>query len=87
MGVFSELLKKINGPGQLENLKKAGYMSPQDGSFTGQGFSCARCDWVRAPFALQMGKETGFCSHPAINAHVELSGCSNKFTYEGVHTE
>lgn len=45
------------------------------------------CEWVRAPFALQMGRETGFCSHPEINANVELSGCSNKFTYKGVKTE
>lgn len=77
-GPFSEEIVGSNGPGQLANLKRAGYMSPQDSSFTGEGFACRKCDW----FSYRDNR----CLHPAINAVVEPDGCSNLFTYHGVHT-
>ncbi len=78
MDPISSRTKQENGPGQLENLRRAGYMSPVDATFQGGGFSCGNCDW----FVSRDSR----CLHPLIKANVEHNGCSNLFTYKGVHT-
>ena len=75
----------------LERLRKAGYMSPQDRSFDGHGFSCARCDWIEKgypgmPLPAEFKALLGQCVQPQVQSTVELEGCCNLYTYKGIHT-
>lgn len=92
---LSDAVKAMNTEetGAIGRLRRAGYMSPLDRSFTGQGFACFGCDFFRPDGSMgtqlafaRVSLPAGECTKDEIRAKVEEAGCCNRFTRDGVHT-